>query len=127
MTPALKLATEATNRIFEQEVGAKRNVEVLDRVYTVGARILPPGAPMLEGRENIKAFWRGAMESLDVRAVKLETVDFEEAGEAGIEIGRATLEFNAPGSSPAVMKYVVVWKQEDGAWKWAVDIWNPAS
>jgi ketosteroid isomerase-like protein len=24
----------------------------------------------------------------------------------------------------ASAKYVVVWKQEDGRWRWDVDIWN---
>jgi len=25
------------------------------------------------------------------------------------------------------VKYVVYWRQEDGRWKWHVDIWNPNS
>ena len=25
------------------------------------------------------------------------------------------------------VKYVVVWKRENGAWKWHVDIWNPSA
>jgi ketosteroid isomerase-like protein len=127
MSPTLTRDIQATNSIFEQEVAAKRNVEALDRVYTANARILPPGAEMVTGRENIKAFWRAAIESLNVSSVKLETVDFQALGDTGIEIGRATLAFNAPGSPEAVMKYVVVWKREDGAWKWDVDIWNPNS
>src|SRR5579863_6495130 len=120
MSPSMTHEIEATNRIFEQEVAAKRNVAALDRVYTVNARILPPGAEMVTGRENIKGFWRGAIESLDVASVKLETVDFQPLGDGGIEIGRATLVFRAAGSAVAVMKYVVVWTREDGVWKWDV-------
>ncbi len=127
MSPSLTQDVQATNRIFEEEVGGKRNVAALDRVYTVNARILPPGAEMVTGRENIKAFWRGAIQSLDVESVKLETVDFQLFGDAGIEVGRATLVFRASGATPAVMKYMVVWKREDGAWKWDIDIWNPNS
>jgi ketosteroid isomerase-like protein len=127
MSPSLTQDVQATNRIFEEEVGGKRNVAALDRVYTVNARILPPGAEMVTGRENIKAFWRGAIQSLDVESVKLETVDFQLFGDAGIEVGRATLVFRASGAAPAVMKYMVVWKREDGAWKWDIDIWNPNS
>jgi len=123
MTPDI----QPTNRLFEQEVAAKRNIDALDRVYTTDARILPPGAEMVSGRDNIKAFWRGAIDSLNVATVKLETVDFQVAGDTGIEIGRATLFFKAPGSVSAVMKYVVVWKQEAGVWKWHIDIWNPNS
>jgi|SRR5215831_6732966 len=123
MTPSIQSEIQKTNRIFEQEVAAQRNVEALDRVYTRDARILPPGGEMVSGRENIKQFWKGAIESMNVSAVKLETVDFELCGDTGHEIGRATLEF-APGGSAASVKYVVVWKQEDGAWKWHIDIWN---
>jgi ketosteroid isomerase-like protein len=115
---------QPTNRIFEQEVAAKRDVSALDRVYTADARILPPGAPMISGRENIKVFWRSAIEAMNVRAVKLETVSFEALGDTGIEIGRATLELVASGAPSATVKYVVIWKREDGSWKWSVDIWN---
>jgi ketosteroid isomerase-like protein len=96
----------------------------MDRVYTADARILPPGAPMISGREKIKTFWQGAIEAMNVRAVKLETVSFEALGDTGIEIGRATLEFAAADAQAATVKYVVVWKLEEGLWKWHVDIWN---
>jgi ketosteroid isomerase-like protein len=124
MSPALQLEIQKTNRTFEEAVAA-RTVDPLDAVYTANARILPPGSEMVSGRENIKEFWKGAIEALNVKAVRLETVDFELLGDTGYEIGRATLEFAAADAPPATVKYVVVWKQEDGAWKWHVDIWNP--
>jgi ketosteroid isomerase-like protein len=124
MNPALAQDIQKTNRVFEQEVAAKRNVAALDQVYTLNARILPPGAEMISGRENIKAFWRSAIESMGVTGVKLQTVDFEP--ETGFEIGRATLEFGA-GTQPADVKYIVLWKREDGVWKWHVDMWSPVS
>jgi ketosteroid isomerase-like protein len=123
MSPALQHEIQKTNRTFEQAVLA-RDVALLDGVYTADARILPPGAEMVTGRENIKQFWNGAIEALNVGSVRLETLDFEVIGDTGYEIGRATLEF-AGGGPPMVAKYVVVWKREDGAWKWHVDIWNP--
>jgi ketosteroid isomerase-like protein len=124
MSPTTQQDIQPTNRIFEIEVAGKRDVSALDRVYTADARILPPGAPMISGRENIKTFWRSAIEAMNVRSVKLETVSFEALGDTGIEIGRAILEFAAPGTPPATVKYVVMWKLEDGSWKWHVDIWN---
>jgi len=98
MSPSMTHEIQATNRIFEQEVAAQRNVQALDRVYTTKARVLPPGAAMVEGRENIKAFWRGAIEALDVSSVKLETLDFQVLGDGGVEIGQATLMFRAAGA-----------------------------
>ena len=126
MTPAAAQDIQKTNRVFEQEVVAKRNVDALDQVYTQDARILPPGAEMVSGRANIKNFWRSAMDSMGVKAVKLQTVDFEPVGDKGFEIGRARLEF-AAGTPPVDVKYVVLWKRENGEWKWHVDIWNPVS
>jgi ketosteroid isomerase-like protein len=122
MSPALSQDISRTNRVFEEEVAAKRNIAALDDVYTANARILPPGAEMVSGRENIKNFWKGAIESMNVSAVKLETVDFQALGDTRIEIGRATLMFS--GAPDVTVKYVVVWKQEDGTWKWHIDIWN---
>jgi ketosteroid isomerase-like protein len=123
MSPATAQDIQAANRLFEQEVVAKRNLDALDSVYTQDARILPPGGEMISGRESIKAFWKGAIAGLDVTSVTLQTVDFEPLGDTGWEIGRAVLNFASGGSLHA--KYVVVWKKEDGMWKWHVDIWNP--
>jgi ketosteroid isomerase-like protein len=124
MSPATAQNIQAANRLFEQEVVAKRNLDALDSVYTKDARIMPPGAEMVTGRENIKGFWKAAMEGLNVSSVTLQTVEFEAAGDTGIEIGRATLNFATEGAAPMIAKYVVVWKQEDGMWKWHIDIWN---
>jgi len=52
MQPAAAHDIQKTNRIFEQEVAAKRNIDALDQVYTQNARILPPGAEMVSGRET---------------------------------------------------------------------------
>jgi ketosteroid isomerase-like protein len=123
MSPAMQHEIATANRTFEEAV-LSRNIDALDAVYTADARILPPGGEMVSGRENIKTFWRGAIAALNVGSVQLETVDFEASGETGYEIGRATLNFAGEGA-PMVAKYVVVWKKEDGAWKWHVDIWNP--
>lgn len=127
MTPAAAQYVQKANRIFEWDVVARRNIDALDQVYTEDARILPPGAEMITGRANIKNFWRSAMESMGVKAVQLETVDFEPIGDKGFEIGRARLEFAAADTPAVEVKYVVLWKREGDEWKWHVDIWNPMS
>jgi ketosteroid isomerase-like protein len=124
MSPTQAQDAQSTNKIFEQEVVAKRNIAALDQVYTLGARLLPPGAAMISGRDNIKPFWQNVIEGMNVVAARLETVEFEEHGDTAYEIGKATLDFATPGAPSLIAKYVVVWKLEDGAWKWNVDIWN---
>jgi hypothetical protein len=58
---------------------------------------------------------------MGLTAAKLTTVNAESAGDDIVEIGRADLTANG---QIVTVKYVVHWKQEDGAWKWNVDIWN---
>jgi ketosteroid isomerase-like protein len=123
---AVKLAMASTNEIFNSEVFGKRNLAALDDVYTSDARILPPGAPMVSGREAIKTFWGGVIQSLNASAAVLASVDVMPAGDGVVEIGSAVLTAAPEGSTVQVeVKYVVYWKQEDGRWKWHVDIWNP--
>ena len=111
----------ATNEIFETEVIGKRNYAALDRIYTADARILPPGAPMIIGRENIRGFWQAAVEAMNPTGGELESLSLEVLGDTAVEIGRATLE-SQQGTMD--VKYVVIWKREDNAWKWHIDIWN---
>ncbi len=124
MNPQTAPEFRETNRVFEEQVVAQLDFEALDRVYTRDARILPPGAEMVQGRENIKGFWRQAMAAMNVSALTLRTVDLELLGEAAVEIGRASIV--TPGGAVDV-KYVVVWEREDGVWKWHIDIWNPVA
>jgi hypothetical protein len=54
----VRKAMQETNDRFCREVVGGGQFDALDLVYTTAARILPPGAPMMEGREAIKAFWK---------------------------------------------------------------------
>jgi len=121
VSEAVLAAMRQTNALFDSEVVGKKNIEALDRVYTANARILPPGAPMVEGRPAIKAFWKQAIAAMGATSAKLATVNAESAGEGVVEIGRADI---LAGGQTVTVKYVVHWKQEDGAWKWDLDIWN---
>lgn len=91
-------------------------------VYTEDAVILPPGGEIVRGRDNIADFWRAAAEQMGITKVDLSTVSFEQAGDHAHQIGRATLSLK--DGSQADVKYVVVWKQENDAWKWHIDMWN---
>ncbi len=123
---ALKHAMARTNEIFITEVFGKKNLAALDDVYTSDARILPPGAPMVTGRDGIKAFWGDVIQTLNASSALLLSVDVIPAGDGAVEIGRATLTAGPQGATTQMeVKYVVYWRQEDGRWKWHVDIWNP--
>jgi len=128
--PALQqipVAMSKTNDLFKTEVFGKRNFDALDEIYTANARILPPGALMISGRKGIKDFWSNLIQSVNAKSAALASVDLVWAGEDdAIEIGRATLSIQPEGQPPSDLevKYVVHWKQEEGQWKWNIDIWN---
>jgi hypothetical protein len=65
-----------TNELFNSEVFGKRNFDALDAVYTADARILPPGAPMISGREAIKKFWTDLVQSVNAKSAVLSSVEF---------------------------------------------------
>jgi ketosteroid isomerase-like protein len=119
----------ATNDLFNTQVFGKRNFDALDNIYTANARILPPGAPMISGRKAIKEFWSSLIQSANAKSAVLATVDVTLAGDGVIEVGRATLTIQPEGGAAAEIeaKYVVYWRQEDGLWKWHIDIWNQNS
>jgi ketosteroid isomerase-like protein len=125
----IKRSMQSTNDLFNSEVFGKRNFAALDDIYTRNARILPPGAPMISGREAIKKFWSDLVQSANATSAVLASVDVMPVGDGAVEIGKATLTVEPPGQTAAQMevKYMVYWQQEDGRWKWHVDIWNPNS
>jgi ketosteroid isomerase-like protein len=113
----------AINRVFEEEVIGRRDFGALERVYARDARILPPGAPTVEGRAAIAGFWSAAVAALNVQSLRLHTTSLDVFGDRAQEVGRAELALEG-GGAPVALKYVVLWKREDAAWRMDVDIWN---
>lgn len=103
---------------------AKAAVEAM---FTEDARLLPPKANMVEGREAITAFWQAAMDS-PVHDLELGLVSAEILGDTAIETGTWALMVPAEdgkGEVRATGKTLVVWKKgADGAWRMSQDMWN---
>lgn len=117
---------QRVNGIFENQVIAGRQFDVINQVYTADARILPPGADMLTGIDHIANFWQQAVTTMNVKSLQLKTVDLQVTGDTAVEVGTADMATDLP-TSPTVVKYVVVWKKEGDSWKWQTDIWNAAA
>ncbi len=111
------------NEQFEADFNAGDPAGAARGIYTRAASVLPPGAPMVRGRDAIAGFWEAAARQMQLARCRLTTVELVPLGEGAYEIGRATL--TTTNGQEVEVKYVVVWKEEDGAWKWHVDIWNP--
>jgi ketosteroid isomerase-like protein len=123
----IRLAMASTNDLFSSEVLLKRNFSALDEIYTADARILPPGSPLISGRTAIKEFWSDLIKEANAKSIVLTSLDVIPSGDGVVEIGRARLEMEGQDATAMDVKYVVYWRQEDGKWKWHVDIWNQNS
>jgi pimeloyl-ACP methyl ester carboxylesterase/ketosteroid isomerase-like protein len=121
---AIRLGIEETTHHFEDVFNHGDAAGAASQFYTRDARVLPPGAEMVQGRDRITEFWAtaAAAPQMGVRRVELSTLDLQVLGDEAYEIGRATL--TLAGSKRATPKYVAVWKYEDGSWRRHVDIWN---
>ena len=118
----VRRSIEEANRRFVETFNAGDPGRAAEEVYTRHARVLPPDAPVVEGRAAIVQFWRTAAAQLGMRSVRLSTLELDVAADSACEIGHADVRL-ASGDE-ARFKYVVLWKQDNGRWGWQVDIWN---
>ncbi len=115
-----KLTTQFAKAVTNKDFAA------LGPFYEERARLLPPGAPMVEGRAAIEAAQQKMIEG-GVQALDLECVDVIEAGDFAVEIGRTMVTIQLLGlfSITRTGKSIVVWRrQKDGTLKIAVDTFN---
>lgn len=118
----------ADRAMFEAEVSSESPVDAFLTFCLDDARLLPPGAPMASGKDEIRAVMAALHElpgySLEWSPV---TAGVGGAGDLGYTIGTYRMEYRDPGGDPVVIdgKYLTVWKrQPDGGWMVAVDMFN---
>ena len=120
----VRTAIEAANKKFIEAFN-KGDVATVAGLYATDAKVLPPNSQMVEGRQNIQAFWQSLVK-MGAKLSQLETTHVESHGDLAYEVGTYTLNIQ-PASGQAVTdtgKYVVVWKRQGGEWKLVADIWN---
>jgi ketosteroid isomerase-like protein len=117
----------ATTRAAFVEALARGDATAAAAVYTDRARLLPPAAEAMEGRDAIEAFWKAGIES-GVSEVELETMAFDSRGSLAYEIGRYALRLRDVNGGTVVDcgKYVLVHQRQlDGTWRRAVEMFSP--
>ena len=120
-TSAAQAGIDATNRSFEQ-AAAGGDAAGMAAIYTEGGQILPPNGEIATGRTAIQTFWQAVLD-MGIQKVTLETRELEVHGDTAWEVGKGDL-YAANDQLVDTAKYIVVWKQEDGVWRWHRDIWN---
>lgn len=97
-------------------------------LYLADARLMPPNAPTVEGREAVRKFWGGLLET---HQLKLSVVSDEVEGRGDLAYARGhyTLDGTpkAKGGAPIhdEGKFLeVLRRQPDGSWRYAVDMYS---
>lgn len=114
------------NRDFAAALNAK-DAKAAAALYTEDAVLIPPGEPVVRGREAIEEYWSGAIEAGGVRDVSVETMDALSSGSLGYETGSFVLTANGPDGEPVVDRgrYIELLRREpDGRWLSTHGIWN---
>jgi uncharacterized protein (TIGR02246 family) len=115
-------AIEAQNRAFGEAVHAG-DTAAIGALYSAEGAVLPPNGTKATGRAAVMEFWAGAL-TAGIASAVLTTEEISYAGgDTATEIGSAVLSAK-DGSVVEEGKYIVLWKQEDGAWRLHRDIWN---
>ncbi len=110
-----------TNQRFIASFAAQ-NAADLVALYTDDAQLFPPNSDVIEGADNISAFWQGAFDS-GLGGVSLDTIEVDNEGDTAIESGRYRMT-TLDGQVADQGKYLVVWKRLDDHWYIHRDIWN---
>jgi uncharacterized protein (TIGR02246 family) len=112
---------EATNQAFLEALD-RGDPAAMAATYTVDGQVLPPNAEAVAGQEGLRAFWQAIL-SMGIKGGELVTRELEVHGDTAIELGGYTL-FGEGRQALDQGKYIVVWKKDDGQWKWHRDIFN---
>lgn len=119
-------AIAASHETFEQAV-REGNAAAAAAVYERGARLLPPVAAPLEGREAIASYWQAGVDAGLVEAA-LDAREVRRFDGVAYEVGRYSLRLEPADGTTVVDRgaYVLVHvRQDDGSWLWTVEMFNP--
>ena len=121
MTSDIRSQIESANVQFVNAF-KRGDATALASLYTSGAQLLPANSDFVRGTAAIRTFWQSVIDT-GLKGASLETIDVEGHGDTAIEIGRYRL--LVAGDVVADRgKYIVVWKNDNGAWKLHRDIWT---
>jgi len=114
------------NRDFAAALNAK-DATAAAALYTEDAVLIPPGEPIVRGRQAIEEYWRTALDLGGVRDVSVETMDALSSGSLGYETGSFVLTADGPDGEPVIDRgrYVELLRRDpDGTWRSTHGIWN---
>jgi len=105
---------------------ANQDPAALASFYTEDVKLLPPNAPLVEGRKGVEAF-AAEMFAAGAQALELDTVDVIEGGDLAVGTGKYKMTIQPPGGDLIhdVGKYIAVYqRQAQGGLKLVRDTFN---
>jgi len=124
-------AEEAAIRAAEDEalkIAQAKDAERWASVYADDARVFPPNALLVTGKEAIRKLFAELFASpgfeIDWEVTRVEV---SRAGDLGYVVGTHKVTVNDDEGNPVTDrgKWIAIWKkQADGTWKCIEDIWN---
>ena len=122
---SLREAIEASDAKWEEAFNSG-NAEAVAALYTQSGAVLPPDAARVDGREDIQAFWQGAMEA-GVSDVDLRTIEVGGDGDFAYSVGALTLQVPGENGEKVTVagNFLVVWQRgDDGVWRLHRDMYS---
>jgi uncharacterized protein (TIGR02246 family) len=118
---AAKATIEAANKVYVDAYNSA-DATALANCYTADGKFMMPGAPSLVGIEQIKA---ANEQGFAAGPTKLTLTTVEVWGDANYLTEEGTWVMNTPdGQKLDNGKFLVLWKNDNGAWKLHRDIFN---
>ncbi|MEQ8473545.1 MAG: nuclear transport factor 2 family protein [Marinoscillum sp.] len=134
---AQMLFSQFTNSLSSDEAIIRKNIESFSRyymnkqydslamTYTEDAKIMPPGADIISGREAIKLRWI-LPDGVDVLMHKVTPTEIKILGDHAYDLGYYEGNTRRRDGSEVSWKgkYIIVWKKVQSDWQIYADAWN---
>lgn len=101
---------------------ASGDVDRTGNLYTRDGQLLPPGNDFVSGRDAVADFWQGVINS-GIETIDIEPLEVEVYQDTAMRVGLATLA-GSDGEMIDEIKFIELWKEENGQWRIHRDIWN---
>ncbi|GCE10089.1 YybH family protein [Dictyobacter aurantiacus] len=112
-------------KVFSDAV-KQRDVKALSKMHTRNARLLPPAEAIVCGQDAIRTYYQALVDN-GVTGMQFTTLDAQFIGEHTIQnLSQIVVTIQLPDGQTQELqtKAVVLWQQEDDAYKIDIDIWN---
>jgi len=119
---------QAIREINEQWLALIRDHDAaaVSNLYTADGAMMAPGAPIAQGQPALEKAWSGLMQMPGFGLTfEADQILVASGGDMALDRGTYQLSLDGPdGATKDIGKYVVVWRNVDGQWKVAADIFN---